>query len=526
MNEPGPVAATIADDVRDAARLWGAPARLLGELTEVADETVALHQRLRELAVREGAASPDAVAQRPDVDEVLGRDDGRAWMYRVDGPGPIATADGALQGQRLAVKDCIAVAGVPMTLGTGFFRHVPGENAPAVERALAHGATLAGTTVCESLCLSGSSFTSATGPVPNPFDAERSAGGSSSGSAVVLARGEADLALGTDLGGSVRNPAAWCGITALKPTFGVVPYTGAMATELTMDHVGLMARTAAALEPFLVALAGPDDADSRQVGVGPLRPARDGDVRVALVTEGFGHPRADARVDRAVREAAALLATLAGSPLGEVSVPLHRHAPDIHASIAGEGGLVTLFEQSLQGSNHTGPYDAALAAAFADALRDHPDELPLNAIATLVATSVARHRSGGAVPAIAQPLRQRLRAQFDRALRDHDVLVMPTVPMLPHRLPTESLPVREYRRLAFENHDNNCALNLTGHPALSIPCALVDGLPVGMMVIGRHLHDLDLLALAARFQDQCFAPPTPTPTADTHRSPNEGAGSA
>ena len=526
MNGPRSGAKPIViDDVREAARLWGIPTGLLEDLAAVTDEAVELHQRLRDLAVSEGTAILAPALERADLVEVLGAGDGRAWMFRLGEPALGAAEAGPLHGQRLAVKDCIEVAGVPMTLGTSFFRHVPAKHASVVERALAHGAALVGTTVCESLCLSGSSFTSSTGPVPNPFDADRSAGGSSSGSAAVIARGEADIALGTDLGGSVRNPAAWCGITALKPTFGVVPYTGAMATEITMDHIGLMARTASALEPFLLAIAGPDDADSRQAGVELLRPAGNRNPRIALVAEGFGHPRADARIDRAVRNAAAMLAALVShSTLGEVSVPLHRHASDIHASIAGEGSLVTLFEQALQGSNHAGPYDSALATAFAVALRDRPDQLPFNAMATLVATSVARRRSGGAVPAIAQQLRRRLRAQYDEALRHHDVLVMPTVPMLPHRLPTESLSVGEYRRLAFEMHDNNCATNLTGHPAVSVPCAVINGLPVGMMLIGRHLDDFDLLAITARFQAGCFAPPQMTAPDD--RPPIEGDKSA
>jgi len=497
-------------DIGDAARLWGVPSHLLHELAEVTDETIELYQRVRDLADREGTAPGQPALERTDLDEVLGSDAGRAWMFRTPDHVPGTDSNGPLSGQRLAVKDCISVAGVPMTIGTTFFRHVASSDAPTVARSVAAGATLTGTTVCESLCLSGSSFTSSTGAVPNPFDATRSAGGSSSGNAVVIARGEADIALGTDLGGSVRNPAAWCAITALKPTFGVVPYTGAMPTESTMDHLGLMARTAAEIHPFLVALAGDDGFDSRQAGVGALLPATNANPRIAVLTEGFEHPRADARVDAAVRRGAAQLGALvAHSAVAEVSVPLHRHAPDIHAPIAAEGSLVTLFEQSLQGSNHAGPYDSALAEAFASAVRDNAGALPLNAMATLVATSAARRRSGGTVPSIAQGLRRRLRSQYDAVLQEYDVLVLPTVPMLPHLLPRESLSVREYRRLAFEMHDNNCATNLTGHPSITIPCAMIDGLPVGMMLIGRHLEDLDLIALAARFQHERFAPPQP-----------------
>ncbi|MBT5139589.1 MAG: amidase [Acidimicrobiaceae bacterium] len=498
-------------DISDAAQLWGVPSHLLDELAEVADEMLELYQRVRDLAVCEGTAPDQPEPERADLEEVLGRDAGSAWMFRTPQQGPSSGSNGPLSGQRLAVKDCIAVSGVPMTIGTTFFRHVASSDAPSVARSLEAGATLTGTTVCESLCLSGSSFTSSTGVVPNPFDTTRSAGGSSSGNAVVIARGEADIALGTDLGGSVRNPAAWSGITALKPTFGVVPYTGAMPTEATMDHLGLMARTAAEIHPFLVALAGADGFDSRQIGIGSLRPATNTNPRIAVLAEGFEHPHADVRVSAAVRRGAAQLgALLAYSAVAEVSVPLHRHAPDIHAPIAAEGSLVTLFEQSLQSSNHAGPYDSALAEAFASAVRDNAGALPLNAMATLVATSAARRRTGGTVPSIAQGLRRRLQAQYEAVLQQHDVLVLPTVPMLPHLLPRESLSVREYRRLAFEMHDNNCATNLTGHPSITIPCAMIDGLPVGMMLIGRHLEDLDLIALAARFQQECFAPPQPS----------------
>ena len=108
-----------------------------------------------------------------------------------------------------------------------------------------------------STVASSSSFTSATGPVLNPYDASRAAGGSTSGCGVLLATGQADIGLGTDLGGSVRNPAAWCGVFGLKATFGVVPYAGALPTEFSMDHLGLMARTARQLGLLLDAVAGP-----------------------------------------------------------------------------------------------------------------------------------------------------------------------------------------------------------------------------------------------------------------------------
>lgn len=494
------------DDRRDIERVaehWRLSIDDLGDVESVLTATRSTYERVRELAGTVAEPAPAPVEASRDVTPVLGRDHTGAWMYRVAAPTGGSAPQGALSGRRLAVKDAIAVGGVPLTLGGSVLQgHVPTVDASAVTRAVDAGAELVGTTVCEDLCLSGSSFTSATGPVPNPVDARFSAGGSSSGAAAVLAHGEADLALGTDLGGSVRNPAAWCGVAAIKPTFGVVPYTGAMASEVTMDHIGLMARTAAELVPFLIALAGPDGLDARQLGVGPLHPARpQGDVRIGLVSEGFTQPGGDPRVAAMVRDAVRAWDGTAMT-VDEVSIPLHADAPAIHMPIATEGSLATMFETSLQGANHGGPYDPVLAAAFADAVRSAPSRLPPNARSLLVATSIVRHETGGTVAALARTLRRTLRRQYDEALRDRDILVMPTTPMLPHRLPDSTPGLAEYRRLAFEMHDNNCALNLTGHPAVSIPCGTIDDLPVGLMLVGRHLDDLSLLDAASGFQDR------------------------
>jgi len=148
-----------------------------------------------------------------------------AWYVRTEVRG---ADDGPLAGRTVAIKDNTAVAGVPMMNGSrtleGF---VPSRDATVVSRLLAAGATIAGKAVCEDLCFSGGSHTSATGPVRNPWDPTRTTGGSSSGSAALVAAGEVDLALGGDQGGSIRMPAAFSGIVGHKPTHGLVPYTGA-----------------------------------------------------------------------------------------------------------------------------------------------------------------------------------------------------------------------------------------------------------------------------------------------------------
>ncbi|MBX6767975.1 MAG: amidase, partial [Actinomadura rubrobrunea] len=142
------------------------------------------------------------------------------------------TTEGPLAGKRVAVKDNVSVAGVPMMNGSRMVEgFVPSEDATVVTRLLAAGALIAGKSVCEDLCFSGGSHTSKTGPVFNPWDQKRSTAGSSSGSAALVAAGEVDLAVGGDQGGSIRLPAAWCGVVGHKPTWGLVPYTGGFPIE-------------------------------------------------------------------------------------------------------------------------------------------------------------------------------------------------------------------------------------------------------------------------------------------------------
>lgn len=457
------------------------------------------------------ARAPDGLRQ--------GRDRYNAWRWQFE---PLSAGEGSLSGQRLAIKDCIAVAGVPMTVGGRLLReYVPTADAVVVERARAAGASIAGTATCEDLCCSGSSFTSVTGPVRNPYDPTRSAGGSSSGCAVLVATGEADLALGTDQGGSVRNPAAWSGVCGLKPSYGLVPYAGAFPFEFTLDHVGLIARCAADVAALLEVIAGPSDQDARQAGVPApagysLAGSDAAGLRIGVVQEGFGWPEvSELAQDRIVQAAVEQLRAL-GAHIAPVSIPLHRYAKDIHVPIATEGSLATVFEQGSQGSNRLGTYDAELASAVGRAIRANPDDIPLNAKLSLVAGSVLRAKTGGAVLARAQSLRRLLRQQYDQALATHDVLVMPATPMRPHTLPTARLAAAQHNRLSFDMHRNNCAQNLTGHPALSVPCGLLDGLPVGMLLIGRHFDERTLLRTAHQYQSEIYpAPMPPTVAAGT-----------
>ncbi len=185
-----------------------------------------------------------------------------AWYYRCEVSGAV---DGKLAGRSVALKDNIALAGVPMMNGaTPLEGFVPGFDATVVTRLLEAGATVLGKATCEHYCLSGGSHTSDPAPVHNPHRLGYAAGGSSSGSAALVAAGQVDMAVGGDQGGSIRIPSAFCGTYGMKPTHGLVPYTGIMAIEATLDHAGPITANVRDNALMLEVLAGADGLDPRQ----------------------------------------------------------------------------------------------------------------------------------------------------------------------------------------------------------------------------------------------------------------------
>jgi amidase len=188
-----------------------------------------------------------------------------AWYVKTSIKG---APTGKLSGKRVVAKDNVMVAGVPMMNGASTLEgYVPEIDATIVERILDAGGEIVGKAHCEYFCLSGGSHTNATGPVHNPHKMGYSAGGSSSGSAALVAAGEVDMAIGGDQGGSIRIPAAYCGIYGMKPTHGLVPYTGIMPIEIYVDHTGPMTANVTDNALMLEVIAGPDGYDPRQYQV-------------------------------------------------------------------------------------------------------------------------------------------------------------------------------------------------------------------------------------------------------------------
>jgi amidase len=410
-----------------------------------------------------------------------------AWYVKATIEG---ARDGKLKGKTIAIKDNVCIAGVPMMNGASTLEgYVPDVDATIVTRILDAGGTILGKAVCEYFCFSGGSHTSASGPVHNPHRRGHSAGGSSSGSAALVAAGEVDMAIGGDQGGSIRIPASFCGIYGMKPTHGLVPYTGVMPIELTIDHTGPMSATVADNALLLEVLAGPDGLDPRQQGV----PAEDytaalgrgaAGLRIAVVSEGFGHANSEPEVDAKVRQAADAFRNL-GATVDEVSIPLHRMGQAIWLPVAAEGATAQMMLGNGYGFNWKGLYVTSLLD-FHAGWRDRADELSDSLKLTMLLGHHMIKNYRGYYYAKAQNLARQLGAAYDRALADYDLLLMPTLPIKASKLPDDDAPIGEIVARALEMIPNTSPFDVTGHPAMSLPCGKVDGLPVGVMLIGRH----------------------------------------
>ncbi len=436
-----------------------------------------------------------------------------AWYVTTE----IAAADGGpLAGRRVAIKDNIEVAGLPMMNGSATVEgYVPRRDATVVTRVLAAGATLTGKAVCEDLCFSGGSHTSRTGPVRNPWDRTKSAGGSSSGSAALVAAGLADLALGGDQGGSVRIPSSFCGTVGHKPTHGLVPYTGAFPIENTLDHLGPITRTVRDAALLLGVLAGRDGLDPRQradLPAGDYLAGLDAGVaglRIGVVAEGFGLPGLSQEgVDETVRAAVRALAA-AGAVVSEISVPWHRDGLHVWNVIATDGATNQMIDGNAYGMNSPGLYDPELIVHYARGRREHAAEMSESLKLTALLGRYAIDRYDGRHYAMARNLALELTAAYDAALAEADVLVMPTLPIVASTIPDDGASREEKLARSLEMIANTAPIDVSGHPATSVPAGLSDGLPVGMMIIGRRFADGTCLRVARAHENAAGGFPAP-----------------
>ena len=485
------------DELADELRL-GIPAQDVDFYHAAATGLLGSWAVVEELYDAEMAPSAPERAWSEPTDDPLG-----AWYVTTE---LSSGTDGRLSGRRVAVKDNIAVAGVPMMNGSQTLRgFVPAVDATVVTRLLDAGATIAGKAVCEDLCFSGASHTSKSGPVRNPWDLARTTGGSSSGAAALVAAGEVDLAVGGDQGGSIRIPAAFCGVVGHKPTFGLVPYTGAFPIEQSIDHLGPIAPTVADAAAMLEVLAGEDGRDPRQpAGTrgGDYVAGLDGldrGLRIGVVREGFDQANSDPAVNAVVRSAIERLAA-AGHVAEEVSLPWHKHGAALWDVISVEGATWQMVQGNAYGLNWKGAYDPDQMAFYGERWRQDPAAFSETVKLVALGGTWALRHGYGASYGKARNLEQVLAAAYDAALASYDVLVMPTLPITATLIPGPDAGVEEVVTRALEMVSNTAPLDVTGHPACSIPAGLSDGLPVGLMVVGGKFDDAGVLRAAHTFE--------------------------
>ena len=412
---------------------------------------------------------------------------------------------GKLSGKRFGLKNNICVSGMPMNCGSLVLEgYIPDTDATIVTRLLDAGAEIVATLNMDNFAFSGAGDTSAQGAVLNPHNTDYLAGGSSGGSAAALYYDDIDITIGGDQGGSIRIPASWCGVVGLKPTHGLVSYTGIVGIDNTFDHAGPMARTVADAALTLEVIAGKDPLDPRQGDV-PVQPYTEAlgrgvnGLRIGVLAEGFGWGLSEPDVDSGVEKALQVFSEL-GAQTTEVSIPDHREAGGIIWGLIAEGATAYLRSNGM-GHHWQGLYNPGLTETLGKSLRVQGNDLPPTVKLVLLVGSYMGDRYHGRMYAKAQNLRRVLRTSYDRILEQVDVLALPTTPMKAHKHEPDLGPQGIVSH-GWDMLGNTAPFNMTGHPAISIPCGKSGGLPLGLMLVGRHFDDATLFQAAHAFEQQ------------------------
>jgi amidase len=310
------------------------------------------------------------------------------------------------------------------------------------------------------------------------------------------------MAIGCDQGGSIRVPASFCGVVGMKPTHGLVPYTGILSLDPTIDHAGPITRTVAENALLLQAIAGPDGLDPRQAEVrvgdyaGALGDGAEG-LRIGVLREGFSQPGSEPDVDAGVRAAAERFARL-GAKVEEVSVAVHRTSQALAFPVL-QSAAFLLFQADGCALGHEELGVPGLADRMR-AWRERPDALPDTVKLLLLGTELLRRRHGFRYWAKSMNFVRQARRAYDEALARVDLLCLPTTPMKATPLPPPGAPREAVIQAAFSSTPNTMIFDHTHHPALSLPCGESEGLPIGMMLVGRRFEEALIYRAAHAFE--------------------------
>ncbi|MBI4457549.1 Asp-tRNA(Asn)/Glu-tRNA(Gln) amidotransferase subunit GatA [Candidatus Uhrbacteria bacterium] len=403
-----------------------------------------------------------------------------------------------LDGVPIAVKDNILVAGVPATAGSNIIKdYVAPYDATVVARLRRAGAVIVGKTNMDEFAMGSSSETSCHGVTRNPWDAEKIPGGSSGGSAAAVAEGSAIAALGSDTGGSIRQPAAMCGVVGLKPTYGRVSRYGLIAMASSLDQIGPITKTVDDAAAMLGAIEGQDPMDSTSLPLAaesklPEKlPAKIKGLRVGLPKEYFVGGM-EPGVEAAIKEAIETLRGL-GADIKEISLPHAEYAlavyyvlmpSEVSANLSRFDGI--RYGHRVAGASLEETYRKSRGAGFGREVRRR----------IMLGTYALSAGYYDAYYLKALKVRKLIANDFAQAFTEVDCILTPTSP-----IPAWNLGEKVDDPLSMYLADiYTVSVNVAGVPAISLPCGFSAGLPVGLQLIGRHFDEKTILSAAKAYE--------------------------
>jgi aspartyl-tRNA(Asn)/glutamyl-tRNA(Gln) amidotransferase subunit A len=404
--------------------------------------------------------------------------------------------NGPLAGVPIAIKDNISVVGLTNSCGSKIMEgYIPPFNAHVIEKLLAAGAVILGKTNMDEFAMGSSTETSYFGPTANPWDLERVPGGSSGGSAAVVAAGEAPFALGSDTGGSVRCPAAFCGVVGLKPTYGAVSRYGVVAYANSLEQVGPLANNVRDIAVLMDVIAGYDHRDSTSIdSKTEYQKALVENVKglkIGVPKEFFGegiHPDVEKAVWNAIHKYEDL-----GATWEEVSMPNIKYALASYYIIAMSEASSNLakFDGTRYGYRASGEnWHAMVSKTRAEGFGT---EVKRRILLGTYALSAGYHDK---YYLKALKVRTLVKQDFDSALSKVDVLVAPTMPNPAFKIGEKI----EDPLTLYLSDVNTCPINLAGVPSISVPCGFTDGLPIGLQIMGKPFDEPAVLRAAYTFE--------------------------
>jgi aspartyl-tRNA(Asn)/glutamyl-tRNA(Gln) amidotransferase subunit A len=445
-----------------------------------------------ESCLRRIVAVDDRVKAFLEVTGELAREQAREVDRRLDAGEDLTPAAGI----PLALKDVLCTRGITTTCGSKILEnYVPPYDCTPWERLRKAGSVLVGKTNCDEFAMGSSTENSGFFPARNPWHLETVPGGSSGGSAAAVAAGEAVWALGTDTGGSVRQPASLSGVVGFKPTYGLISRYGLIAFASSLDTVGTLTRTVHDAATLLSAIAGKDRRDATSLPTEPLDYAGGLDeadvrgLRIGVIEDWFGEGVEDG-VRGAVRSATERLAYL-GAEIGTVSLPHADYALSAYYLIAPAecSSNLARYDGVRYGHRAADPVDV-VDMNMRTRGEGFGDEVKRRIMLGTYSLSAGYYE---AYYGQAQKVRTLVIGDFEAAFADHDLLLGPTSPTTAFRLgeKTEN-PLAMYLNDIF-----TIPSNLAGNPAISLPCGLDrKGLPVGLQLMGKHLDEGTVLRAA------------------------------